>query len=213
MNVSYWVFTNPNCYCTVSQVLFIVRLKNMSDTGWWKVSTSCVLIPPCETSYASLGSNLLFEESETDANLIEYENIFSSPSACTYACDFAFQSRESVKKGDDGMKESCMKAEGMGVGLLWHSGFLFLAGWTGLHCEDDINECLLQPCNQGMCIRNEPGHGYTCFCRPGFVVSLAKYPRSPSLLPELFIFPWGDLRGIQSCLSSICHTFRYCNGL
>ncbi|KTF77544.1 hypothetical protein cypCar_00023667, partial [Cyprinus carpio] len=29
-------------------------------------------------------------------------------------------------------------------------------GWTGLHCEDDINECLLQPCNQGMCNQNEP---------------------------------------------------------
>ncbi|KPP77716.1 hypothetical protein Z043_102832 [Scleropages formosus] len=44
-----------------------------------------------------------------------------------------------------------------------------MAGWTGLHCEDDINECLPQPCEQGMCIQNDPGHGYTCFCRPGFV--------------------------------------------
>ncbi|CAB1343907.1 unnamed protein product [Coregonus sp. 'balchen'] len=41
--------------------------------------------------------------------------------------------------------------------------------WTGLHCELDINECLPQPCNQGMCIQNQPGYGYTCFCRPGFV--------------------------------------------
>uniref|UniRef100_A0A4W5N7U3 EGF-like domain-containing protein n=1 Tax=Hucho hucho TaxID=62062 RepID=A0A4W5N7U3_9TELE len=40
---------------------------------------------------------------------------------------------------------------------------------AGLHCELDINECLPQPCNQGMCIQNEPGYGYTCFCRPGFV--------------------------------------------
>ncbi|KAL1262658.1 hypothetical protein QQF64_005397, partial [Cirrhinus molitorella] len=47
--------------------------------------------------------------------------------------------------------------------------------WTGLHCEDDINECLLQPCNQGMCIQNEPGHGYTCFCRPGFVGENCEY--------------------------------------
>lgn len=98
------------------------------------------------------------------------------------------------------------------VGLLWHSGFLFLAGWTGLHCEDDINECLLQPCNQGMCIQNEPGHGYTCFCRPGFVVSLAESPTPPFLLlPELFIFPWGDFERdailFVFLLSSIRHPF------
>lgn len=61
-------------------------------------------------------------------------------------------------------------------------GLLFLAGWTGSHCEDDINECLPQPCNQGICIQNDPGYGYTCFCRPGFVV------RVPTLL--LFFFPF-----------------------
>lgn len=59
-------------------------------------------------------------------------------------------------------------------------GLLFLAGWTGSHCEDDINECLPQPCNQGICIQNDPGSGYTCFCRPGFVV------RFPTLLLLLF---------------------------
>uniref|UniRef100_A0A4W6EFL7 Protein eyes shut homolog n=1 Tax=Lates calcarifer TaxID=8187 RepID=A0A4W6EFL7_LATCA len=58
------------------------------------------------------------------------------------------------------------------------------SGWTGLHCEDDINECLPQPCNQGICIQNDPGYGYTCFCRPGFVVRL------PTLFPisHLFFF-------------------------
>lgn len=61
-------------------------------------------------------------------------------------------------------------------------GLLFLAGWTGSHCEDDINECLPQPCNQGICIQNDPGYGYTCFCRPGFVV------RFPTLLLLLFSF-------------------------
>lgn len=62
-------------------------------------------------------------------------------------------------------------------------GLLFLAGWTGSHCEDDINECLPQPCNQGICIQNDPGYGYTCFCRPGFVV------RFPTLLLLLFFSP------------------------
>lgn len=60
-------------------------------------------------------------------------------------------------------------------------GLLFLAGWTGLHCEDDINECLPHPCNQGICIQNDPGYGYTCFCRPGFVV------RIPTLFPSFLI--------------------------
>lgn len=101
---------------------------------------------------------------------------------------------------------------GCGVGSLWHSGFLFLAGWTGFHCEDDINECLLQPCNQGMCIQNEPGHGYTCFCRPGFVVSRTESPSPPFLLlSELFIFPWGDFERdailFVFLLSSIRHPF------
>lgn len=63
-------------------------------------------------------------------------------------------------------------------------GLLFLAGWTGSHCEDDINECLPQPCNQGICIQNDPGYGYTCFCRPGFVV------RFPTLLLLLFFSPF-----------------------
>lgn len=63
-------------------------------------------------------------------------------------------------------------------------GLLFLAGWTGSHCEDDINECLPQPCNQGICIQNDPGYGYTCFCRPGFVV------RPPTLSLLLVFFPF-----------------------
>ncbi|KAL2083223.1 hypothetical protein ACEWY4_020996 [Coilia grayii] len=61
-------------------------------------------------------------------------------------------------------------------------GLLLLAGWTGLHCEDDINECLPQPCNQGMCIQNDPGHGYTCFCRPGFVGSHCEHNYDDCLL-------------------------------
>uniref|UniRef100_A0A673ZPH0 Protein eyes shut homolog n=1 Tax=Salmo trutta TaxID=8032 RepID=A0A673ZPH0_SALTR len=66
------------------------------------------------------------------------------------------------------------------------------AGWTGLHCELDINECLPQPCNQGMCIQNEPGYGYTCFCRPGFVVRLTQHTLPlfhPSLYPPSSLLP------------------------
>ena len=66
-------------------------------------------------------------------------------------------------------------------GLRWENrgfiavlcGLVLLAGWTGLHCQDDVNECLPQPCAQGLCLQNEPGSGYTCFCRPGYVVRIA----------------------------------------
>ncbi|KAK1792108.1 hypothetical protein P4O66_001885 [Electrophorus voltai] len=36
-------------------------------------------------------------------------------------------------------------------------------GWTGLHCEEDINECLPQLCDQGPCAPNDPGRRQTCF--------------------------------------------------
>lgn len=73
-------------------------------------------------------------------------------------------------------------------------GLLFLAGWTGLHCEDDINECLPQPCNQGICIQNDPGYGYTCFCRPGFVV------RIPTLSPPYPAFFFSSLTSLALLL-------------
>lgn len=77
-------------------------------------------------------------------------------------------------------------------------GLLFLAGWTGLHCEDDINECLPQPCNQGICIQNDPGYGYTCFCRPGFVVSLSTLS---FLYVVMFLF-FSPIKKLPSCTFS-----------
>ncbi|MEQ2200690.1 hypothetical protein XENOCAPTIV_001700 [Xenoophorus captivus] len=97
-------------------------------------------------------------------------------------------------------------------------GLLFLAGWTGLHCEDDINECLPQPCNQGICIQNDPGYGYTCFCRPGFVVSdlVFKCKRLLTTLPNQAVnttlnlaFQRGVARHI-SRLSNLCTQGRNC---
>lgn len=45
-----------------------------------------------------------------------------------------------------------------------------LTGWEGFNCEEDIDECATNPCRNGICIQNEPGLGYTCYCKPGFVV-------------------------------------------
>lgn len=83
-------------------------------------------------------------------------------------------------------------------------GLLFLAGWTGLHCEDDINECLPQPCNQGICIQNDPGYGYTCFCRPGFVVSLSTLSFL-YVVVFLFFSPLKSYHPAPSALESFYH--------
>ena len=41
------------------------------------------------------------------------------------------------------------------------------AGYTGAHCESDINECQSGPCmNQGICV--DTLNAYTCDCVPGF---------------------------------------------
>lgn len=40
-------------------------------------------------------------------------------------------------------------------------------GYTGQFCEEDINECLPEPCqNGGMCI--DRLNGFECECMPGF---------------------------------------------
>ena len=39
--------------------------------------------------------------------------------------------------------------------------------FTGVHCDTDVNECLLQPCiNNGTCINIRDG--FNCECPPGF---------------------------------------------
>ena len=38
-------------------------------------------------------------------------------------------------------------------------------GWTGSHCEVNINECASNPCMNGVCVDREGG--YQCFCVPG----------------------------------------------
>ncbi|XP_078242311.1 protein eyes shut homolog [Pogona vitticeps] len=53
--------------------------------------------------------------------------------------------------------------------MLYPFFFTIPTGWEGFHCEEDINECASDPCTHGICIQNEPGLGYTCYCEPGFV--------------------------------------------
>ncbi|XP_066299501.1 receptor-type tyrosine-protein phosphatase S-like isoform X3 [Branchiostoma lanceolatum] len=45
------------------------------------------------------------------------------------------------------------------------------AGWRGQSCQDDIDECLSQPCKNGATCTNTPPAGsatYTCRCTPGW---------------------------------------------
>ncbi|XP_023267421.1 protein eyes shut homolog [Seriola lalandi dorsalis] len=82
------------------------------------------------------------------------------------------------------------------------------SGWTGLHCEDDINECLPPPCNQGICIQNDPGYGYTCFCRPGFVLSIYFYFLDSSYI-QYFGNSYLEFKGIDlSALNNITVRFQ-----
>lgn len=44
---------------------------------------------------------------------------------------------------------------------------LCIPGWTGVHCEMDINECQSTPCgNNGNC--TDQLNNFTCNCQPGF---------------------------------------------
>ncbi|CAM9168929.1 unnamed protein product, partial [Lampetra planeri] len=45
------------------------------------------------------------------------------------------------------------------------------------HCRSgkSLRHCLPQPCIHGICVENDPGYGYTCFCHPGFVVRLPTF--------------------------------------
>ncbi|XP_040841130.1 protein crumbs homolog 1 [Ochotona curzoniae] len=51
------------------------------------------------------------------------------------------------------------------LGNLEAAGFVCICqpGFTGVHCEEDINECSLNPCQNGGTCDNLPG-GYTCRC-------------------------------------------------
>lgn len=42
-----------------------------------------------------------------------------------------------------------------------------LAGFTGLTCEGDINECISTPCSNNSTCINIPG-SFTCDCLPGY---------------------------------------------
>lgn len=39
-------------------------------------------------------------------------------------------------------------------------------GFTGSHCEVNVNECESNPCQNGLCV--DDVNGYKCFCRPGY---------------------------------------------
>ena len=44
---------------------------------------------------------------------------------------------------------------------------LLCAGWQGLNCNDDIDECLSSPCQNGATCYNTDG-SYNCTCAEGY---------------------------------------------
>lgn len=45
-------------------------------------------------------------------------------------------------------------------------------GYTGQHCETDINECYSDPCHYGTC--KDGLASFTCYCRPGYTGRLCE---------------------------------------
>lgn len=45
-------------------------------------------------------------------------------------------------------------------------------GYTGQHCEIDINECYSDPCHYGTC--KDGLASFTCYCRPGYTGRLCE---------------------------------------
>lgn len=46
------------------------------------------------------------------------------------------------------------------------------SGYTGQHCEIDINECYSDPCHYGTC--KDGLASFTCYCRPGYTGRLCE---------------------------------------
>lgn len=49
---------------------------------------------------------------------------------------------------------------------------IFFSGYTGKHCEIDINECYSDPCHYGTC--KDGLASFTCYCHPGYTGRLCE---------------------------------------
>lgn len=52
------------------------------------------------------------------------------------------------------------------VEILFILSFYFFVGFTGTHCETNINDCQSSPCHHGQCI--DGTNSFICMCDPGY---------------------------------------------
>uniref|UniRef100_A0A8C9W046 Neurogenic locus notch homolog protein 1 n=1 Tax=Scleropages formosus TaxID=113540 RepID=A0A8C9W046_SCLFO len=87
----------------------------------------------------------------------------------------------------------CECPKGNGAAVAWRCVFSKLllspVGYTGTHCEIDVDECHSGPCHYGTC---EDGLAtFTCYCKPGYTGRLCE-------------------TNINECLSQPCHNGGTC---
>ncbi len=82
-------------------------------------------------------------------------------------------------------------------------------GWEGELCDQDVNECLNNPCLNGGACNNNDG-GFTCSCPDGWEGDLCQEDASPELVGSFKVSdgpPWGENPPTYTCLEACALIF------